>query len=130
MDQVRAYRNALEAFWREKTWAVKDISNPKDDDPACYAFLVGCTYLLARSFNERVKLGLRRDMPLLLITDEAEELKNIPDYLRSYEEVPRWAIEAAPVQDLLFVPIIDGTILDGPNDARADIDFLTKNIFF
>lgn len=128
LDQVRPYRDALEAFWRVKNWAVRDITDPDDNDPARYAFLAGCTYLLVRSFNERVKLGLRRDMSPLLTVDEAEELKNTPDHLRVYEEVPGWAVKAAPVKDLLLVPTEDGIILNGKDDARADVDFLAKNI--
>lgn len=128
VDQVRPYRDALEAFWRVKSWAVRDIPDPEDNDPARYAFLAGCTYLIARSFNERVKLGLRRDMPSLLTTDEAEELKKIPDHLRDYEEVPAWAVKAAPVEDLLSVPTEDGITLNGKDDKRADVDFLAKNI--
>lgn len=128
VDQVIPYRNALEAFWRVKSWAVRDIPDPKDDDPARYAFLAGCTYLLVRSFNERVKLGLRRDMRPLLTPDEAEMLKNTPDHLRSYEEVPGWAVKVAPVEDLLSVPTVDGIILNGKDDERADSDFLAKSI--
>lgn len=128
VDQVRPYRDALEAFWRVESWVVRDIPDPEDPDPARYAFLAGCTYLLVRCFNERVKLGLRRDMPSLLTTDEAEELKNVPVHLREYEEVPDWAVKAAPVEDLLSIPTEDGTTLDGRDDERADVDFLAKNI--
>lgn len=128
LDEVRPYRNALEAFWRQKDWAVQDIPDPHDEDPERYAFLAGCTYLIARSFNERVKLGLRRDMPALLTPDEAEMLKNVPDHLRDYEKVPSWAEKAAPLAETLSVPTHDGVVLTGKSDERADPDFLSKNI--
>lgn len=83
MDRVLEYRNTLEAFWRRREWAVQDIPDPCDSDPERYAFLAGCTYLLARSFNERVKLGLRRDNPPLITPEGADEAKNAPLHLAS-----------------------------------------------
>lgn len=128
LDEVRPYRNALEAFWRRKDWHVDDIPDPQDDDPERYAFLAGCAYLIVKSFNERVKLGLRRDMPALLTPDEAEMLKNVPDHLRNYEKVPSWAERVPPLADTLSIPTYDGVLLTGHGDKRADPDFLTKNI--
>lgn len=77
LDKVLSYRNALEAFWRTRNWPIQEIEDPKDDDPERYAVLAGCTYLLMRSFNQRVKLGLRRDMPSLITPEEAEMLRQI-----------------------------------------------------
>ncbi|RMJ17440.1 hypothetical protein CDV36_002862 [Fusarium kuroshium] len=128
LDKVLDYRNALEAFWRQKTWAVKEIPDPKDDDPARYAFFAGCTYLLARSFNARVKLGLRRDMASLITPEEAEEARKVPDHLRPYESVPDWAANVPALATMLVIPTHDGAYLKDENDARADEDFLAKNI--
>ncbi|KAL2024331.1 hypothetical protein VTK56DRAFT_8813 [Thermocarpiscus australiensis] len=128
LDQVIAYRNVLEAFWRQPSWPIQDIPDPEDDDPERYAFLAGCTYLMARSFNARVKLGLDRNMPPLITREEAEELRNRPDHLRRYERVPGWAEKAAPLAETLFVPTHEGEILTGKEDPRADPDFLAKNI--
>lgn len=128
LDKVFAYRNGLEMFWRQKTWAVKDIADPKDDDPERYAFLAGCTYLLARSFNQRIKLGLSRQMPAILLHEQLEELRNRPDELRQYEQVPEWAQHTKALEETLFVPTHDGEVLEGTEDKRADPDFLKKNI--
>lgn len=128
LDKVFAYRNALEMFWRQKTWALKDIADPKDDDPERYAFLAGCTYLLARSFNQRIKLGLSRQMPAILLHEQVEELRNQPDHLRQYEQVPEWAQAAKPLEETMFIPTHDGELLTGKDDKRADPDFLEKNI--
>ncbi|KAK3938005.1 hypothetical protein QBC46DRAFT_391138 [Diplogelasinospora grovesii] len=128
LDKVFDYRNALEAFWREPQWTVQDIPDPKDDDPARYAVLAGCTYLLARSFNQRVKLGLKRGMRSLLTPEEAEELKNIPDHLRRYESVPEWAIKVPALATTLVIPTHDGEVLQIQDDTRVDPDFLAKNI--
>lgn len=128
LDKVFGYRNGLEMFWRQKSWAVQDIADPKDDDPERYAFLAGCTYLLARSFNQRIKLGLSRQMPAIMLHEQVEELRNQPDHLRQYEQVPGWAQAVRPLEETLFVPTHDRELLKGKDDERADPDFLDKNI--
>jgi hypothetical protein len=128
IDRVLAYRNALEAFWRQRNWDIHSIPDPEDDDIERYAFLAGCTYLLARSFNERVKLGLRRDNPSLITPEEAERARNTPDHLRRWEKVPEWAANVAPLRDTFVLPTHDGVTIDDKDDPRVDPDFLTKNI--
>ncbi|SPQ25694.1 3230e342-3fdc-4a15-9c09-c0bf88d306b1 [Thermothielavioides terrestris] len=128
LDSVTNYRNSLEAFWRRRDWAVRDIPDPQDPDPERYAFLAACTYLMVRAFNARVKLGLDRSMPSLITPDEAEELRRRPDHLRNYERVPEWAEKVPPLQELLVVPTHDGEVLAGREDPRADPDFLAKGI--
>lgn len=128
LDKVFDYRNALEAFWRQKDWPIHAIADPHDEDPARYAFLASCTYLMARSFNQRVKLGLQRDMRSLITPDEAEAARNVPDHLRRYESVPDWATRVAPLRTALIIPTHNMEMLDGKDDRRADPDFLAKNI--
>ncbi|MCJ1426052.1 hypothetical protein MMC29_003954 [Sticta canariensis] len=76
LDKVTQYRNQLEYFWRKHQWPVHDIPDPQDPDPGRYAFLAGTTYLMARSFNARVKLGLTRDAKPLMSIKEVEKAKN------------------------------------------------------
>lgn len=128
LDKVISYRNALEAFWRQSSWAVQDIPDPEDSDVERYAFLAGCTYLLARSFNQRVNIGLSRNRPSLLTPEEAEEARNVPDNLRQYEKVPGWAQQAPALTAILVIPTDKGELLEGKDDSRADPDFLAKNI--
>lgn len=128
LDRVLEYRNALEAFWRRRGWDVKDIPDPGDDNPERSAFLAGCTYLLARSFNQRVKLGLRRDNPPLITPEEAESARNVPDHLRQWERVPEWAENVAPLRDTFMLPTHDGVTIEDRDDPRADPDFKAKNI--
>ncbi|KIH87416.1 hypothetical protein SPBR_05297 [Sporothrix brasiliensis 5110] len=127
LDKVISYRNQLEYFWRQKSWPVHDIPDPKDEDPERYAFLACCTLLLVRSFNERIKLGLDRNMPSLITPEEAERGRNRPDHLRAYERAPEWAERAASLVATLFVPTEGGEILD-KGDGRACPEFLAKNI--
>ncbi|KAJ2974607.1 hypothetical protein NQ176_g5962 [Zarea fungicola] len=128
LDRVLGYRNALEAFWRRREWAVEDIPDPNDENKERLAFLAGCTYLLARSFNQRVKLGLRRDNPSLITPEEAEQARRVPENLRPWEKVPAWATAAAQVDEVMYIPTHDGEVLSGVDDPRADPDFLAKNI--
>jgi hypothetical protein len=131
LDKVFDYRNALEAFWRQHQWAIQAIPDPKDSNPVRYAFLAGCTYLLARSFNQRVQIGLQRGMPSLITpeeAEEAEEARNVPDHLRRYGSVPEWAMRVPELATTLVIPTHDGVVLQSHGDKRADPDFLAKNI--
>lgn len=128
LDKVTHYRNQLEYFWRRHQWPVHDIPDPQDPDPARYAFLAGTTYLMARSFNARVKLGLTRDAKPLMSMEEAEKAKKVPHELRPYEKPPDWARLVPPLDKVLTIPADDGTVLESKNDSRADSDFLDKNI--
>ncbi|PNS13969.1 hypothetical protein CAC42_6482 [Sphaceloma murrayae] len=128
LDKRFDYRNALEAFWRQSDWSLDRIPDPKDEDPARYAFLAGCTYLLVRSFNARVKIGLQRGMSALMTPEEAEVLRSVPDELRRYEKVPEWAASVPSLTAPLTVPTADGGAITSKDDERADPDFLSKNI--
>jgi hypothetical protein len=128
LDSVQNYRSCLAAFWRRKDWPVHEFPDPRDPDPERYAFLAGCTYLMVRAFNARVKLGLDRNMPSILTNDQVEELRNRPDHLRNYEKVPEWAEKLPPLEELLVVPTREGEVLYGREDERADPDFLAKGI--
>ncbi|KAK7970180.1 hypothetical protein PG996_001385 [Apiospora saccharicola] len=127
LDLVLDYRNCLEAFWRKRDWPAGEIADPADDVPVRYAFLAGCTYLLARSFNQRVKLGLDRNMPALMVPEEAEAARNVPEHLRKWEEVPQWAKDVLPLSGTYVLPTRDGELLESKQDKRADPD-LAKNI--
>ncbi|KAK4106350.1 hypothetical protein N658DRAFT_529228 [Parathielavia hyrcaniae] len=111
-----------------KDWSVHEIPDPQDPNPERYAFLAGCTYLMVRAFNARVKLGLDRKMPSILTNDQVEELRNRPDHLRTYEKVPGWAEKVPPLEQLLIVPTSEGEVLTGRNGGRADSDLLAKGI--
>ncbi|KAL4923222.1 uncharacterized protein BDV17DRAFT_16812 [Aspergillus undulatus] len=129
LDKVFGYRNYLKWFWRQPQWSISDIPDPQDqEEPARYAFLACVTYLMVRSFNARVKLGLTRDAPAIMTLEEIEEAQNRKEEDRPYEKVPEWAENVAPMAEPLYIPSPDGTVLDGKSDERADPDFLAKNI--
>ncbi len=128
LDYVFGYRNLLEWFWRKKEWPVHEIPDPQDSDPARYAFLACVTYLMVRSFNARVSLGLTRGGRAIMLTEEVEEARSRPHHERTFERVPAWAEAAPPLAETLSIPTHDGVTLNGISDERADQDFLKKNI--
>src|SRR5690625_3251641 len=58
LDKRFAYRSILEWFWRQHQWPVHNIPDPRDDNPLRLAALGGVTYLMIKSFNERIEKGL------------------------------------------------------------------------
>ena len=128
LDEVFQYRNLLEHFWRQPDWVVCNIPDPKDDDPARYAFLACLTYFLVRSFNRKIKIGASRSAPAIMSNDLIEELRNKPEDQKTYEKVPAWVEKVPALQGTLVIPTHDGEILSDKDDERADKDFLSKNI--
>lgn len=128
LDKVFGYRNILEWFWRQHKWSVCEIPDPQDNDPARYAFLACVSYLMVKSFNARVAIGLTRGAPAIMTMEEVEEAKSRPEDERHYETVPLWAEKVPPLAETLSIPTQDAIILDGKDDERADPDFLAKNI--
>lgn len=128
VDHVTGYRNQLEYFWKQRRWAVRDIPDPKDENPARYAFLACIPALLVRSFNERIKLGLARDTPAIISPEEAEELRTRPESSKNYEELPEWTRNVPPLPETLVMPSHDDVVMQGFDDPRASSWFKSKNI--
>lgn len=128
VDHVTGYRSQLEFFWKQRSWAVRDIPDPKDEDPARYAFLACIPALLVRSFNERIKLGLARETPAIISPEEAEELRTRPESSKNYEEVPEWTKNVPALPETLFMPSHDNIVMEGFDDPRASDWFKPKNI--
>ena len=128
VDHVTSYRNQLEFFWKRRSWAVRDIPDPKYEDPARYAFLACIPALIVSSFNERIKLGLARDTPAIISPEEAEKLRTRPESSKKYEELPEWTEHVPPLPETLFMPSHDNIVMEGFDDPRASDWFKPKNI--
>ncbi|KAL8924205.1 MAG: hypothetical protein Q9208_004169 [Pyrenodesmia sp. 3 TL-2023] len=128
IDDVTGYRNTIEYFCRKRTWAVRDIPDPKDGDPTRYAFLACLPALLKSAFNERIKLGIVRDIPAIMSADQAEAYRTAPESSKTYEEEPQWTEGVEPLKETLFVSSHDGVIMEGFDDPRASRYFKPKNI--
>ena len=107
---------------------MKDIPDPKDEDPARYAFLACIPALPVRSFNERIKLGLARDTPAIISPEEAEELRTRPESSKRYGELPEWTVNVLALPETLVMPSHDNVVMEGFDDPRASDWFKSKNI--
>ena len=132
-DRTTWYRNAIEAFWRQRHWAVKEIPDPKDADPARYAFLAAITQLLVLAFNANIKQGIAREAPAILTEEEVEELRNRSEHDKIYERIPEWANRV----DALIEPLdlrtqqhVEYDSVEDSDDEETELDlcFKEKNI--
>ena len=74
-------------FHQQPTWKLKDIPNPRDQDPVRQAVLASIVETLVQAFNFKIGIGLRRGITntkSYLIERFARE----PD--PPYEKVPEW----------------------------------------
>lgn len=90
--------------------------------------LGGVTYLMVKSFNERIEKGLHGVTSPLVSMEEIERRRAEPESERPYDRVPDWAAAAPALAELLVIPTEEDERLQGPDDERADPDFLAKNI--
>ena len=130
VDHVTGYRNQLEYFWKQRTWAVSKVPDPRDDDAARYAFLSCVPALIVRAFSARIKLGLAGDTPAIISPEQAKELRSRPESSKMYESVLTWTKTVPPLLEPLFIRSHDDVVMDGLDDPRVDRDFKTKNILF
>ena len=128
IDDVIGYRNTLEYFCKQRTWAVREIPDPQDDDPARYAFLACLPALLKAAFNERIKLGLVRDIPAIMSPEQAEAYRTAPESSKTYEEEPEWVKNVKPLEETLYMVSHDGVVMEGFDDPRASDYFKRMNV--
>ena len=107
---------------------MKDIPDPKDEDPQRYAFLACTAALLVRSYNEKIKFGFARDAPAIMSPEQVEFYQTRAEEDKTYEEVPDWAKHVARLSEPLLMRTHDDVVLDGFEDPRADPDFKAMNI--
>ncbi|SMQ49248.1 unnamed protein product [Zymoseptoria tritici ST99CH_1A5] len=128
LDDTIGYRNEIEYFWHHRGWPVADIPDPKDSDPARYAFLSGIPQLLVRAFNNNIGIGLARYTPAIISPEEAEALQKTPEHLKNYETVPAWTLRVKPLSKVLSIPMMYGPDLQLPLDTELDLTFRKLNI--
>ncbi|KAE8346432.1 hypothetical protein BDV24DRAFT_158667 [Aspergillus arachidicola] len=51
----------VEYFWYQRSWILCRVPDPRDPDPVRYAILASIIEELAKTFNWRLSLGMRRD---------------------------------------------------------------------
>ncbi|KAF9033464.1 hypothetical protein BDZ89DRAFT_1062921 [Hymenopellis radicata] len=108
IDDNIGFRNELEYFCiQHPSWAVRDIPDPADPDPLRYAVLAALTRWMCEAFNRRIGLGLPRDAPPII--EDFAEWENRP---KVYEELPPWVANALPLRERVYIPDVNGRILE------------------
>ncbi|KAL8877721.1 MAG: hypothetical protein Q9198_004315 [Flavoplaca austrocitrina] len=128
IDDVTGYRNTIEYFCKQRTWAVRHIPDPKDEDPARYAFIACLPALLKAAFNARIKMGLVRECPAIMSPEEAEAYRNMPEDEKTNEEEPDWVKNVKPLEQTLYMVSHDGAVMRRSDDPRASEYFKRINI--
>ena len=129
IDDVTGYRNTIEYFCKQRIWAIWDIPDPKDNDPARYAFLACLPALLKAAFNARIKMGLVRECPAIISPEEAEAYRNMPEDEKIYEEEPDRVRNVKPLEHTLYMVSHDGAVMSGSDDPRVSDYFKRINFF-
>ena len=116
-------RTEIEWFFNQKTWAVADIPDPADPDPARYAILAVIPQFMIVAYNRLIELGLPRGSPAIIRDYEHEmELKAQPVVL---ETLPAWATRVPRLKTTLLIPDGKG---NEPEDEYKSPQFRAMNI--
>lgn len=127
-EYVTGYRNEIEYFWNHPEWPVCDVPDPKDPDPARYAFVSRVPVMLAAAFNNLIQMGLPRDAPRIIKPELAEQYRQRPESEKKYETVPDWVKQVPALKKTLVIPDWDGSALSSFEDKEASRRFREKNI--
>jgi hypothetical protein len=119
----RELRNEVEGFWRRADWAISEIPDPQDADPARYAVLAVIPVLLVESFNYNIGLGLPRDAPAFI--EDFDALRAQP---KRFEELPAWVSGVPPSPDMVRLRNWQGELLESKEDEKACPNFLKMNV--
>lgn len=132
LDQHRALRNDIEAFWWHPDWPVRHIPDPRDrdDDQERLACLACIPKLLCLAFNRRIELGLPRDAPPIFTRDMLAQWRTQE---RALEQEPDWVAEIPRLATTLAVPHWDKAKRDfvplpSLEDSRASPQCASKNV--
>jgi len=130
IDWTIQFRNELEYFWGQASWALADLPDPSGDEDLDSdseatirkAVMAGLTRIMARAYNRLISEGLPRDAPPMV--DDWEELRARP---RVLEEIPKWAEEMGRVEPVIGIPNMEGKLL-GEEEGEASEDFARYGI--
>ncbi|KZV62571.1 hypothetical protein PENSPDRAFT_758614 [Peniophora sp. CONT] len=123
IGRVPAYRMEVQYFCHMHQWAVADIPDPADPDPVRGAVLAMITHLLCDAFNERIKLGLHRDIPA--IVGDFEALKARPKVL---EYPPAWATRIERLSETVVISRPRDVPCPRDREWRLELSLLELNV--
>lgn len=114
-------RTEIERFFNHPNWAVANIPNPEDPDPARYAILSVIQYFLVAEFNRLIEKSLPRGSPLIICSDK-EELRPRPIVP---ESLPSRVASVSKLPKTLIIPNTDSGV---PKAGCYNPQFLSLNI--
>ncbi|KAJ5677800.1 uncharacterized protein N7477_003433 [Penicillium maclennaniae] len=122
-------------YQNERSWKVSQIPDPCDCDPVRYAILACVAEELARAFNWRMSVGMRRDKRKHIYRKTFEDL--LPPFVA--ETAPRWT-RAVPAFDPECITDLPGELVDaqgrlvleegGENPSFAERNIVTNTGHF
>lgn len=96
-DHYEWVGNETEYFFFREDWNLRDVPDPRDEDPIRYAMIASLMEELHDAVNWRLSLGLRRDKKHVYRNDDTDSL---PPFIP--QELPDWTKEVPPIdKDLL-----------------------------
>lgn len=98
-----AIRPEVEYFWYQRSWVLSRVPDPRDYDPVRYAILASIAEELAKAFNWRLSLGMRRDKRKHIYRKALEDV--LPPY--TPETAPSWTKHVPPIDDELIADLPD-----------------------
>ncbi|KAG9219302.1 hypothetical protein CCMSSC00406_0001712 [Pleurotus cornucopiae] len=140
IDWTVQFRNELEYFWGQTSWALADLPDPDpsvmleevSEQPASPSsveeewkreaklrkvVMAGLTRIMEQAYNRLISRGLPRDAPA--VVQDWDELKARP---RTLERIPKWAEDRAmtPMDPVVEVPDRFGVM---PNEKEVPESF-------
>ncbi|KAB8239245.1 hypothetical protein ETB97_010268 [Aspergillus alliaceus] len=97
----------VEYFWYQRSWTLCCVPDPRDPDPVRYAILACITEELAKAFNWRLSLGMRRDRRKHVYRKTLDEV--LPSY--TPETAPTWT-KSVPAIDIELIADLPDDALD------------------
>lgn len=121
------FRNEVEYFFNQASWAVCDIPDPKDyADPARYAIVAVLPYHLVKAFNRLIERGLPRDSPCIITSVEMEEELKSRKIVR--EVMPEWTKHVPRLEETLVIPPPGKADGEAPDEDDRSPLFVEMNI--
>ncbi|XP_006461530.1 hypothetical protein AGABI2DRAFT_118409 [Agaricus bisporus var. bisporus H97] len=89
-------------IWHRADWPVRDFPDPQDPDPIRYAVLTSIAEDMAKAFNRKIRIGLRRGIRHIS-ADMARANFAAKDIDKPFEEAPPWAANVPALPEWVFL---------------------------
>ncbi|KAJ5181356.1 hypothetical protein N7491_000908 [Penicillium cf. griseofulvum] len=100
-DRYELMGYETEYFFFQQNWRLRDVPDPRDPDPLCYAMVDSIMEELHEAVNWRLSLGLRRNREHVYREEDGDPW---PPF--TPEELPTWTSHVMPMdKDLLRLSV-------------------------